>query len=218
MARIFQNPHPYSKTLDKKFWKYIFYILLFLAGMALAYFVTKNSNLFMAFVGYGVLLACLYLFKQLEISIDKNWSGEDGEDEICKILQTLSDDFVVFRNVPIRKHLDIDFILLGPIGIYAIEVKSHRWFYNNGLGNDFIGQTMTEAMDLKKYLIKSGVNVFVNAVLVFSRARVRFGFTPQRGVAVIGKKFLIPLLERGRRIEFDRIKAEEAIKKLYLIY
>ncbi len=213
MARIFKNPNPYSKTLDNNYWKWILYTWIFLAGMALAYWVSKNDNLYMALIGYAFLILCIYIFKTVEIKVNKNWSGEDGEREVRKELEKLSNDYAIFQNVLIGKHLDIDLVLVGPLGVYAIEVKSHRHFGLHGNGKDYIRETISETMGLKEYLKKSGIDIYVNSLLVFSRAFVNLA--PQNGVHIMNKKFLIPYLEKGQRVNFDRAKAEESINKLY---
>ena len=215
MARYFANPNPYSKILDRKFLRYNLSIMSAMLGMALAFWVSKANTILAGLFGYSFLGLFLYLIYRVFKQIAKNDRGEDAEIEVRKILGILSNNYIVFQNVPIKKNLDIDLVLVGPTGVYAIEVKSYRKFYQYYGSTDFIGQTMSEALGLKNYLKDSGVDVFVNAVLVFSRAFVKFGFTPQRGVYVIGKKFLIPLLGRGREINFDQLKTEAKIMSLY---
>jgi hypothetical protein len=213
MARLYKNPNPYSKTLDNQYWKYIFYILFFLAGMALAFLVSKNNDYLVAIIGYMVLAACVYIFEIINRKINRNWQGKDGEWKIAEILGTLSNDFAIFQNVPIKRNLDIDLLLVGPIGIYVIEVKSHRRFHLFANNKNYLNETLSETMSLKKFLGDSGINVYVNSILVFSRAFVRYQTTG--GVSIMNKKFLLQFLSQGRVIKFDQIKTEEQIMKSY---
>src|SRR5579871_6803396 len=214
MARIFKNPNPYSKVLEQKHTGRLISICFILLALAAAFWLTKTKNIYAGLVVLffgGVLFAIAdFVFKR----ISQNDQGQDGEFEI---LGMLSSDYIVFQNVPIKKNLDIDLVLVGPTGIYAIEVKSHRRFFQGTNGQDFIGQTLRETLALQEHLQKSGINLYVKGVLVFSRAFVKFGFTAQRGIYVIGKKFLIPLLDRGQLVQFDRAKAESIIRHLYQV-
>ncbi|NTU66874.1 MAG: NERD domain-containing protein [Candidatus Moranbacteria bacterium] len=58
----------------------------------------------------------------------KNYKqGGKGEGAIYYELLKLSDNYLVFQDVKFpTKDFNIDFVVVGPTGIFAIEVKSHK--------------------------------------------------------------------------------------------
>jgi len=119
-------------------------------------------------------------------------------------LKKLSDDYSVFYNVNLYDRGNIDFVVLGPCGLIAIEVKSHSGniTFENGrlLRNgypfkekDFIIQVENEALGLKHFLKeKIQKDIFVKRVIVFSNkyAKMRFGLNPINNVFVVQKEYL----------------------------
>jgi len=215
MAKFYTNPNPYSNTLDKKYLKYILYLVSITLGMALAFLVSKNLSWGAAIIGCCALFFFIKMSDFITRQMNKNYRGAGGEREVATILKTLPDDFVVFQNVLIGRHLDIDLVVLGPTGVYAIEVKSHRKYKTSEFGKDFIAQTFNEAMGLKACLKRSGIDQYVNAVLVFSRAFVPYNLPQSNSVTILPKISLLDQIIHGRRVIFDRTKAEQAIKNLY---
>lgn len=167
----------------------------------------------MALLGYAFILAFVLIAHNIVKQMGKNDRGEAGEGQVKKLLMSLSDEYTVFQNVPILNRLDIDFIVVGPVGVFAIEVKSHKGF-NILLRNKFISQTFAETMGLKEYLKKSGVDVYVQAALVFTGTYVRYS-PPRKGVHVVNKDYLLPLLDRSRKISFNKENTVAIISKLY---
>ncbi len=134
--------------------------------------------------------------------------GAKGEKNIGLLLRRLPDDYLVFQDIKLEKDSgNIDFVVVGRKGVYAIEVKSHAGniTYENGqllrngksLETDFLKQTMSEAMNLHGFLLtKLGKDLFVYPVLVFShwKAQVRFGEKPIEKVYIVQYRWLINLI------------------------
>jgi len=147
-------------------------------------------------------------------------------------LKKLSDDYSVFYNVNLYDRGNIDFVVLGPCGLIAIEVKSHSGniTFENGrlLRNgypfkekDFMVQVTNEALSLKHFLKeKIQKDIFVNPIIVFSskHANEKFGLNPINNVFVVQKEYLIKLIESlpetMSRQEAGEIEAE--MSKLYI--
>ena len=213
MVRIITNPHPHSKALDQKFSHHIILVMVVLLALAAAIWYSQTKNWFTAIFGLSVGGLLVIMAEKVFKQMDKNDQGADGEYEIKKLLTAeLSDFYTLFQNVPIADRLDIDFVLIGPIGVIAIEVKSHRRFLKFG-NRDFVGQTQAEVMKLKSYLKQNGVDVYVQGVLVFSRAFVKT--TTVRGVVVTNKKYLTSVLGRVRQVRLDQARVERLIQNLY---
>jgi hypothetical protein len=130
----------------------------------------------------------------------KYLAGLRGESVIYFELKKLPKEYSVFQDVKIYKRCNIDFVVLGPTGIFAIEVKSHsgkidfngRDFLINGTvfkEKNILNQAYAEASKVKE-IIRDVENVY--PVLAFSHynAIVSFGFKPQNNVYVINKKYL----------------------------
>lgn len=154
--------------------------------------------------------------KKMEISFEK---GLKGEGAIYYELKELGDEFVVFQDVLIGQRGNTDFIVVGPTGIFAIEVKNISGkisFSGDKLlineketEKDFISQTLSEALAVGKFLKeKMGREFFVYPVLVFSSfwSKMHFGLNPvKNGVYVIQKRFLRKLIHSFQ----DTLTSEE---------
>lgn len=117
--------------------------------------------------------------------------GATGESRLKGLLrETLSDEFVCFSGFPTRRNGDIDCLILGPTGLYAVEVKHHNgvvaltsrgWVQikkgksgvaYQGQLQDPGKQLMRSVYDLKDCLEKQGVAVYIQAVVVFTHSDV----------------------------------------------
>lgn len=215
MAQIFGEKSKYLIGMDylHKIGAVLLYLILLYLIYSLKFNFSKTTSLF------GILLITLIyfaLFKWLErditnyLQIAFNYrTGRKAEYEIVNELKTgLPDDFLVFQDVKLNKEKgNIDLVVIGKTGIFAIEVKSHKGkitFENNKLlhnGFEFeknlLNQAMGNALELNKYLISAtGKDFFVHPVLVFEseKAFMRFGFNKIKNVNVVQKSFLLELI------------------------
>lgn len=133
---------------------------------------------------------------------NKFYRGGAGEKAVKKVLQELPEDFTVFEDVKIgERRGNIDFVVLGPGGVFVVEVKSHggNIAYNgysltlNGRrfrDENILRQVHGEVWALKRYLEQElGEQIYVHAALVFSHAyaSMEFGLQPVENVYVIRK-------------------------------
>lgn len=83
-------------------------------------------------LGSGIAYEFLPNQKQLR----KHLLGEQGERAVLRVLKDLPDDYCALINyvVPGTKRGDIDLLLLGPMGIVVVEVKTYSGtiLYENG--------------------------------------------------------------------------------------
>lgn len=228
MARMIGGPSLY---LEKERYVAKYISALFMIGMYLAYFLYLVANqrlieqpLIATALGLGMLViykyindfAWKYLRKARYFKL-----GQEGEKEIYDELSKLPDEYVVIQDVKIPStKTNIDFVVLGPNGIWAIEVKSHKGkiTYNgkellrNGylLEKNFLWQVRTEAISLTEYLQANiDRSLYVNALLVFSssKAKMRFGESPVTGVVIIGREWLIKHITG--RLAQNTLKSEQ---------
>jgi Nuclease-related domain len=159
---------------------------------------------------------CIYLLVQIMEPViagfrnksDKFYRGFNGELDIKKELGNLSDDFSIYQDAQLGDNKgNLDFVVLGPPGVFILEVKSHKGEvgYNghnitiNGREYGFLRQVHGQTWALKNYLKQqTGEDIFIHPVLVFSSpyAKLNFGYNPINNVYVIGRGFLLNLFGR----------------------
>jgi hypothetical protein len=113
-------------------------------------------------------------------------AGLQGETALKQTLNSLSDDFVAFYNVPINNSKDIDCVLVGPKGVFIIEVKNHKGtiiYSENGWkqlktgrgGTQYLGnlenprkQLLANMHKFKTFLDENNIHVWIQPILVFT--------------------------------------------------
>lgn len=175
-----------------------------------------------------LLLITDSLMRKEESLMYKFRSGIIGEKLIGDELKKLDANYTVFQDVHVpSKKENIDFVVMGPTGIFAIEVKNHHGkvgfngdeltLNDKSLEKDFLRQTMREATSLHDYLVSSGVtNAFVTPIIVFSHrfAVVRFGIQPIKNVRVIQYRWLLKMITSEPRSYPDQ-RVVDLIKSTY---
>ena len=123
--------------------------------------------------------------KQFDKQIENYRRGEEGEERsVQQILQSLDGNWTVFRNInlPGRNRTDLDIVLVGPPGVWALEVKNYRGKYRNigdrweyfqrkawkKLRSSPSQQAMQSAVRLANFFKADHLNVFVNPVVVWA--------------------------------------------------
>jgi hypothetical protein len=145
------------------------------------------------------------LSKRIQKQIDDYRRGQEGEDRVVEvILQALDGNWKVFRNVsvPGMKRSDIDVVLVGPPGVWALEVKNLRGEYrNSGDSWEFRhGKTWKKsraqpsqearahAAALGGFLKADGLHVFANPAVVWAK--------PESAIIVDNPSVAVWTLER----------------------
>ena len=120
--------------------------------------------------------------------------GDDGEMAVKFILDKLQGYYYLPDVMIGDGKRNIDGVVIGPTGIWAIEVKNYRKKeikLDRYLLKD-IENTKREMKPLQEML-----NIPVTPVLVFAnKAKIDFGMVPQYGVYVIGKPWLEELITK----------------------
>lgn len=176
------------------------------------------------YIGLVVVVALMFIILSLvekrKKTINRWVNGIEGEGQIVKQLEKLPDNYVVFRGFKVKQHLDVDCTVVGPTGVFAVEVKSHKGtigfdgqtLTRNGrrFEKDFLRQVTDEAFGLRNKIRNlAKIELYVEAVLVFSNkhASVRLGQQMVRGCRVIGRDWLNSIIETnpGPKLENDFI-------------
>ena len=236
MAIIYGHPSRYlnaNKTISK--YGALAYLIYFtiIIGIIIWRLSIASFSLPAVFaitlVFWPILLVTDSLMRREESLMYKFRSGIIGEKLIGDELKKLDASYTVFQDVHVPgKKENIDFVVVGPTGIQAIEVKNHHGTVGytgeeltlNGKSfeKDFLRQAMREATSLHDYLISSGIsNAFVIPIICFSHrfAIVRFGIQPIKNVRVIQYRWLIKMITSEPR-SYPELKIIDLLKTTYV--
>jgi hypothetical protein len=123
--------------------------------------------------------------RKMEQQIENYHKGQEGEDQVVEAMrQNLNGDWTLFRNValPGRNKADIDAVLVGPPGVWALEVKrftgeyrniGEHWEYRAGnrwklLRKSPSRQAQNSAVRLADFFKADGLKQWVTAVVVWA--------------------------------------------------
>jgi len=125
------------------------------------------------------------VLNRIEREADAYRKGQEGEERVVEAMrQALDGNWTLFRNVrlPGRSKADIDLVLVGPPGVWAIEVKTLAGEYRNigehwerRVGNHWVllkrspsRQAQGNAVRLANFLRADGVRQWVNPLVVWA--------------------------------------------------
>jgi len=219
-----------NRFLGKKRLLLVLGLLLLLAAVfCLSYYAPSFSS-FGLWGAAGALLALMVAIKAVGVIERKNarlGGGIYGEAVVSRELRRLPDGYAVFRGLLVNEHQDIDCAVIGPNGVFAVEVKSHKGtigfdgeqLTRNGrrFEKDFFRETMSEAVGLRALLARAAkLDIFVEPVIVFSStaAAVRLGPDKIKNCYVIGKDRLNELIMGASSCRIDAASALAIIRAL----
>ena len=125
------------------------------------------------------------IINKIEKEKDNYRKGEEGENKAVEIMgQALDGNWSLFRNVvlPGRKKTDLDAVLVGPAGVWVLEVKTFTGAYRNigeqweyRIGNRWnlhkkspSRQAKNNAVRLSEFFKADHVSQWVNAAVVWA--------------------------------------------------
>jgi len=230
MAKIYGEESEYIREIKQNNFKslIILFLVYIVASGIYFYAATRDTeNLLLALwlaitflVVIKILINLLESKGQVFIAAKR---GLDSEDDIAGELAKLPDTYSIFRGFRFGKQGDVDFIVVGPAGVFAVEAKSHRGkigFRDKGLTlrgapfkeKNILRQAFGEAMTVHDYLFgKTGKEIFVTPIIVFSSrfASLRFGLRKMENVHVVGMKWLLELISKSPLAQPEKISAAE---------
>lgn len=206
----------------------IIFIVLIIFSLYIRYLLTNSFNPSWR-LGILVLIGVFILkilFDFTGMSFKKWDNGAEAERKVRKVSAELPKEFKVIKSVITGSTGNVDEVIVGPTGVWVIEVKSHngkitfdgKELIRNGkpFEKKFLGQTWFEMCEIKDLLKRElRQDFFVQPVLCFAGkyTEVHFGFTPVKGVYVIGLDWLNRLVTRGVGHSLDSASIE-AIARL----
>ncbi|MES2985868.1 MAG: nuclease-related domain-containing protein [Patescibacteria group bacterium] len=236
MAFIYGTESEYFNTKRYIFYKREF-ILIFAFIVLLAVYVYKlgffaNLSLLPAVVSFAIIMVIIKLFDVFILAqrtgFEKASRGLFGESYVLNTLKQLPDTYSIFRGLNLTGKHDIDFVVVGPTGVFTLEVKSHRGYirFNTKVltlnfrkfEKDILWQALNETMELHSFIkLQTNKDIFINPVLVFSnpKTHMRFGLEKIRGVYVINDKWIIELLTKPNGYFIDGDLVTQALAAHY---
>ncbi len=195
--------------------------LLFLLGIPI---LGLSAILGFFLFGLGFWLIVLAVFWRRN---DQRLHGALGEDMALGLpraysgsLVGLPDDYIIFNQVlvPFKdSYREFDFIVVGPNGIFGVEIKHHRgrirgseadkvWrqkkrsraghVYEQDMRNP-VAQVKSAIYPLKQYLASHGVNNWIQGIVVFTHPECELEIG-ESSVPVLTLKELVPYITRHR--------------------
>ena len=164
-------------------------------------------------------------FIKSKIDEQKFQKGLKGEGKVYFTLNKLNNDYTVFQDIVLGEFGNIDFVVTGPTGVLAVEVKNisgkiettqdENNLIINGKELPFnpLNQTYAGAKELEKV-----VNQPVTPVVVFSgKVKLHFGYNKVKGVYVIGLKWLLDLVKKThQQLSAAEVKRIENVVKEFV--
>lgn len=200
MAKFFGDKSDYlsRKKRENKFWAYYAGGLIFLSILPpwIFLFYYKFSFIQSIIADISIILISFLLWWAAKDRIHAAYcykKGIRGESKVYFELMKLSNEYTVIQDVKLPdQKWNIDFVVIGPTGIYAIEVKNidGEIGYNEKFltckgkmmeGKNVIDIFNKEYFGLRKYLFnKTNEELFVNPLIVLANQypQVHFGCTP----------------------------------------
>lgn len=155
-------------------------------------------GLFVLGIGLAIALLIAWLFvfipdqiaKRLDAQIEAHRLGEEGEERTVQmVIHALDSNWTLFRNVslPGRNKGDLDIVLVGPPGVWVLEVKNFQgkyrnigetWEYRHGKNWKAAAanpsrQANNNSLHPKNFLIAENIKTFVNPAVVWANEESR---------------------------------------------
>jgi len=126
-----------------------------------------------------------HIMDKMVKNIDRYRKGQEGETKVVEaMIANLDDKWSLYRNIslPGRKKSDLDVILVGPPGVWVLEVKNYEGEYKN-TGEDWqyraghiwkslrkspSRQVQKNAGTLSNFLKADGIRQYVNSIVVWA--------------------------------------------------
>jgi len=151
------------------------------------------------------LLASMFVISRYVLPlVERRDRGASGEEHVGGLLDELAGDgWLVIHDASLGRG-NIDHILIGPAGVFAIETKSHPGpVRTNRIHGATIAQARAEARAIAQL---TGVDV--EPLIVYSRAWVDRPMARRKGVRVVPARMLTGYLcKRAQRLSGQEIDA-----------
>lgn len=181
----------------------------------LAYVYLGLSLIFSAFtvlvlVGFGSLVVSLMPTMRTAKNHTRRYaSGIVGEDKVWRSFFSLPKGYTAYANVMLPNNFgDVDFVVVGPGGIYSVEVKNYEgqvevvdgelWRGKQSL-RFIVNQAMKEARSLSGFMTHTiGHRVYVHSLIVFTQNPGMYHPAKVQSCWVVPEHELVKFISSGK--------------------
>lgn len=181
-------------------------IALMLLTLAIAWLAFDGHGVTLVLIELAAIAAVVIADRLLQPRVDSWLQGARGEESVGAVLDGLrADGWRTIHDVTASMRGNVDHILVGPGGVFAVETKSRR----GRVRVDRIDPKWLKQAYAEKKVLETITGLKVQALLVFSDAWL-VGRVPARreGVTVLPARMLSWYVSRRRPV----MSAEEAWK------
>jgi hypothetical protein len=149
-------------------------------------------------------------------------SGIRGEEHVADVLAVLEDEgFTVVHDLDTGRG-DVDHLLVGPTGVFVIETKDWggrfyrrggRLMFNDKPADQVVGQVTAAALAIRDGLLEAGIDVWVQAIIASTRAKVSTGVL-RLGHVTIADADRLPEIVRASKGSLDAETVSRAFKAI----
>jgi hypothetical protein len=158
----------------------------------------------------GAIATMVIARRRMEPQMDRWLQGARGEESVGEVLEGMAEQgWVAIHDISPGRG-NVDHVLVGPGGIFAVETKSHR----GRISVDKLDTRWLKQAYAERKLLERITGLRVGALLVFSEAWL-VGSVPARheGVTVLPARMLAGYLERRRPVMSAR-EVEDVARRL----
>jgi hypothetical protein len=160
----------------------------------------------------ALVVAGFFILRKLVIRSDKFSAGIKAEQKVKKELGKLNDDFTVFHNYPLPRRGDIDFVVVGPTGVFGLEVKRRKMPTAQEL-DKFTYQAKRQAEDLSKLISEMGrENIKAVPVVIMVDLRTVDITAERNGVQILTSSTLISYISSRAQFYKDYGQLADMLK------
>lgn len=236
MAKVIGNPGGSANETAHRIFRCQLYIssgAFLVAGTVLGLCIPRDVSGFITaiFVPLALTLG-VHFFRRVDVAFGEyqrdreNWRrGADGEILVAEALRiALSDDYFVINDI-IKHRGNIDHVVIGPTGVFAINSKCWRGTVKpDGQGELIINGKATSgreihrlagtAKDINRFIVrKTGFDAFVQPLMIFESTRVEVPPGTTGVVRCLWKEQAAEFIESRKhaQLSVDQIKSIAAV-------
>lgn len=220
MAKIYHHERQLERDLQHLKQRKVLYRLLSTVGLCVTILIVWQYQL-LVLILVAVAIVGLYIISQCSLSkqLGKVTAGLEGEDRALEVLRNLPATYSIFPDIQIvvdGRTSQLDTIVVGPTGIFVVEVKNHAGVitghtneqqllqikhdgYKKTIYNP-VKQVATHTYRLHRYLYQHGVDFWIQGTVYFANGAAKIDVanhssTPIFSVNENGSKRLLYYIE-----------------------
>jgi len=231
MAKIYRNKSMLKKNVFDKLLITILFLLICIISIILLIINLKNGIIIEICISVLLVIGLFYSKKNYTRYKILN-SGLKGEKQTIKILKQLPKNYYVLNNVYVKykgRKKELDFIVIGPNGLFIVEVKNHKGEIVGNYNDEVLVQNkvgknggryskefknpliqLNEQIVLtKNFLLSNNINININGMVYFSNDMSKLNINGRNKDIISGKNNLISYIENK--------KASKSYNKNYIM-